>query len=123
MKCPKCKHKSEVLETIADGPRTKRRRRCLAPACQYRFVSFETPEGIASPTSSTETTSLPEWIENIRPGGKVDKEAVMAAYRVDQRRKEIDREQRRRARLERELEYDEESTLSNEELMRELRGY
>lgn len=122
MKCPRCKHKSEVLETIDAGARKKRRRRCLAPSCQYRFHSYEIAEGDVAPASS-DPAALPEWIENIRPGGRVDKEAITAAYRVDQRRKEIDREQRRKARLEREFGYDDDPPLSKEDLMLELRGY
>lgn len=121
MKCPKCKHGSEVLETISKGERTKRRRRCLSPQCGFRFVSFETLEADAS--SSGSEPVLPEWIERVRNRPGVDKEAIACAYRVDQRRKQIEREAKARARAEREFEYDEEPQMSREELMRELRGY
>jgi transcriptional regulator NrdR family protein len=123
VKCPKCKHNSEVLETIQRGTQTKRRRRCLSPSCQFRFASYETAEGDAITTSSTSRDSLPEWLERVRSRPGVDKEALIAAYSVDRRRKEIEREQRRRARAERETDYDEEPPLTKEELMREIRGY
>lgn len=121
MKCPKCKNNTEVLETIQKAGQTKRRRRCLSPACLYRFASYETPEGTAPTTSSTEP-SLPEWIERVRDRPGVDKEALAAAYRVDQRRAQIAREQKRKAREE-SYDYDEDAPLTRDEIMRELRGY
>jgi len=120
VRCPKCKSNTEVLETIQQSGKTKRRRRCLAPACLYRFASFETPEGAASPTNATDP-SLPEWLENVRSRPGVDKEALVAAYNVDRRRKEIAQEQRRRARLEREFEDD--PPMTKDEIMFEIRGY
>jgi hypothetical protein len=120
MRCPKCKSPTEVLETIQQSGKTKRRRKCLAPACLYRFASYETPEGTAPTTKSTDP-SLPEWLENVKNRPGVDKEALVAAYNVDRRRKEIMLEQRRRARMEREFEDD--PPMTKEELMRELRGY
>jgi transcriptional regulator NrdR family protein len=120
MKCPKCKNASEVLETIAKGDRTKRRRRCLNTGCGFRFVSFEAAEG---DTGSVTEPVLPEWIERVRNRPGVDKEAIACAYRVDQRRRQIEREAKARARAEREFDYDEEAPLSREELMREIRGY
>lgn len=121
MKCPKCKHASEVLETIQQAGRTKRRRRCLAPACLYRFASYETPEG-ASSTTSDSCNTIPEWLERVRDRPGVDKEALIAAYNVDRRRKEIEREQRERAKRERDTDYDD-APMSREDLMREIRGY
>ena len=121
MKCPKCKSKSEVLETIQQDGQTKRRRKCLSPKCMFRFASYETIEGAASGTRSQESP-LPEWIDKIRSRPGVDKEAIAAAYRVDQRRKEIEREQKARARQEAGWDYDEE-VLTPDDIRRELRGY
>lgn len=120
MKCPKCKSNTEVLETIQKAGQTKRRRRCLSPGCSYRFASYETPEGAQQAASSE--VPLPEWIQRVRDRPGVDKEALAAAYRVDQRRAQIAREQRRKAREEY-CDYDEDAPLSREELLRELRGY
>lgn len=120
MRCPKCKSNTEVLETIQKGGQTKRRRRCLAPACLYRFASHETAEG-DEPAAQREP-ELPEWIERVRDRPGVDKEALAAAYRVDQRRKRIAMEQRRKAREE-SYDYDEEPPMTREEVLRELRGY
>lgn len=120
MRCPKCKSNTEVLETIQKGGQTKRRRRCLSPACLYRFASYELPEGEAQ--VAQREPELPEWIERVRDRPGVDKEALAAAYRVDQRRKQIAQEQKRRARDE-SYDYDEEPPLTREELLREIRGY
>jgi hypothetical protein len=120
MRCPKCKSNTEVLETIQQAGQTKRRRRCLCPSCLYRFSSYETPEGAQQPTSSE--APLPEWLERVRNRPGVDKEALIAAYNVDRRRKEIAAEQRRRHRQEA-GDYDEDPPLTRDELMREIRGY
>lgn len=120
MKCPKCKNNTEVLETIQKAGQTKRRRRCLSPSCSFRFASYETPEG--SSGSSAPASPLPQWLERVRDRPGVDKEALIAAYNVDQRRAQIAREQRRKAREEY-YDYDEDAPLSREEILRELRGY
>lgn len=121
MKCAKCGGKTEVLETLPQNGVTKRRRHCLTPACGYRFVSYERSEAdqLAVPAEG----ELPEWITRIRDRPGVDREAIAAAYRVDRRRAQIAIEQRRKAREERETEWDEEPPLTQEELMKELRGY
>lgn len=121
MRCPKCKSNTEVLETIQRAPNTtKRRRRCLSPSCLYRFASHEAPEGEAPAAAPSE--ELPAWLSRVRDRPGVDKEALTAAYRVDQRRKQIALEQRRRARAEA-CDYDEDTSLSRDELMYELKGY
>lgn len=61
-------------------------------------------------------------MERVRDRPGVDREALAAAYRVDQRRKQIALEQRRAARQANES-YDTDTTMTKEEIMRELRGY
>lgn len=58
MRCPACRHKTEVLETRD----TYRRRRCLNPACRRVFLSEETPlpdKPITTPSNRTLTTRPP----------------------------------------------------------------
>jgi transcriptional regulator NrdR family protein len=120
MKCHRCGGKTEVLETVMLEGQTRRRRRCLTPSCGFRFSTFEKARDESAVASEPR---LPEWLENIRDRPGVDKEAIAAAYRVDVRRAQIAQDQKRRAREERDTEYEEDPPLTKEQLMRELRGY
>lgn len=123
MKCPRCREKSEVLETQArDGLPTKRRRRCLNPHCRHRFVTVEAPLGIIPQAESN--GSLVEELRRVggnRSRKGYDPEALAAAIAVDRRKKVIEREQRRRAE---QLDDDAPpSRLSRVNMRRELQGY
>lgn len=114
MICPKCKQRTEVLETAQrDQPITRRRRRCIA--CYHRFTTIETLVG-------HEKQSL-DLVEAVRVLGRkrkgFDAEAIAAAIAVDRRKAKIAREQRER-------EYNEHAAprhLSGAVLRRELKGY
>lgn len=121
MKCPKCKERTEVLETAQrpDAP-TRRRRRCLSPSCQHRFTTAESSlDSLVRHTGPGELELELKKITGKRRG--YDPEALAAAISVDRRRKQMALEQRRRER------YDDEDapprTLSRESLNRELGRY
>lgn len=45
MRCPQCDGRTEVIDTVASGPRGefRRRRRCVDKACGHRFSTLEVP--------------------------------------------------------------------------------
>lgn len=117
MRCPKCHEKSEVLETLPEGQRTRRRRRCLSPNCLHRWVSVEVAQD-AEPRAQIDQTDVERVLRGTRYRG-VDTEALAAALAVDRRKEELKRRQREERERER---YDRDD---NEplDIHRELRGY
>ena len=129
MKCPKCKDRTEVLETAQRGTNTHRRRRCLAPACMHRFTTTETNNTSAAiPERSEDEIRARLLSKEFKGTGKYDNEALAAAIAVDKRRAHIRRQQRERDRAERATWYDNgfepaPSRLDHETLRRELGEY
>lgn len=125
MNCPKCKAKTEVLETARAESATRRRRRCTA--CGERFSTLETQAGCRQ----TITVIPQDFAEGFakqrgrRGAPKVDVEAIAAAIRVDRRKRAIAAEQR--ALRNKSDVYDDDdaapSRLSRAGLRREIEGY
>ena len=125
MNCPKCKAKTEVLETAKAEQNTRRRRRCTA--CGHRFSTVE-----SSAELQQVVTIIPQdFAEGFkrkagrRGAPKVDVEAIAAAIRVDRRKAAIAADQR--ANRTRSEVYDDDdaapSRLSRVALRREIKGY
>ena len=120
MKCPKCKERTEVLETAQrhEAP-TRRRRRCLSPACQHRFTTAESSLDSVRQVAPGDLELELRKITGKRRG--YDPEALAAAISVDRRKRQIALEQRR---LER---YDDDDApphvLNKTTLRLELEGY
>lgn len=115
MKCPKCKDKTEVLETSQRGERTHRRRRCLGPHCLHRFTTSEV----------NNSSALVSVAQSPAP---VEDDALQAAMAVDQRRAAIARAQRADRRRDREAWYETGFEPAPElrdesDVMREIKGY
>lgn len=130
MKCPKCKGRTEVLETVQKAQATRRRRQCIAPACGLRFttteVSADAPIARLAPNAQALISRLiaPEF----KGSGNYDPEALAAAIAVDQRKLAIKRAQRVKAASERQAWYDTgfdaaPDSLTDSDLRRELEGY
>lgn len=123
MKCPKCKDRSEVLHTDAGASNTKRRRRCLNPSCQFRFITREQASESSAATITTESVMSAMNLKRGR-NSSFDAEAVAAAIAVDKRRAQMRREQRAQARAEFEDGFEPAPAwLDRGGLSRELRGY
>ena len=109
MKCPKCKDRTEVLETAQRGANTHRRRRCLGPHCLHRFTTTETSAPAASIPLPDEGEIRARLLTRELKGqgsGRYDREALAAAISVDRRRAQIRRAQRESERKERAAWYD-----------------
>jgi transcriptional regulator NrdR family protein len=123
MRCPKCREKSEVLETeTREGRPTRRRRRCLNPHCQHRFTTAE--EALENMLRVTGEGDLVRELRRVggKPRKGYDPEALAAAICVDRRKQQIAREQRQRVE-----QYDGEDgpprRLNRFTMRRELQGY
>jgi transcriptional regulator NrdR family protein len=101
MKCPKCKDRTEVLQTIPSGEFNDRKRQCLNPSCGHRFKTKEKIEGYAPKQITTEGVMQSLNLSKERKGKTgFDAEAVAAAIAVDRRRAQLRREQKQKARAE-----------------------
>jgi transcriptional regulator NrdR family protein len=130
MKCPKCRGRTEVLETTQKADATRRRRHCIAPTCGLRFTTTETSIDAPSVKSGPNASELiarliaPEF----KGSGNYDREALAAAIAVDQRKLAIKRAQRAQAARERQAWIDTgfdsaPDSLDERNLRRELEGY
>jgi transcriptional regulator NrdR family protein len=123
VRCPKCQHKTDVLETIPGAGRTRRRRRCLNDACGHRFTTLEARQEELK--SEGEAMALRELRAVSGHRGAVDPEALAAALAMDRRKAEFRRQQQaERARAEAEgYDVDGDRALSPYEARRLIRGY
>lgn len=130
MKCPKCRGRTEVLETVQKANATRRRRHCIAPTCGWRFTTTETSADAVGPRPGPNASALVARLiaPEFKGSGNYDPEALAAAIVIDQRKLEIKREQRARAARERQAWIDSgfdeaPDSLSERDLRRELEGY
>lgn len=125
MRCPKCKDKTEVLQTWP-GEVTKRRRRCLNPSCLHRFTTRESTGNTAPADITTESVMASLNLKK-RRGSQFDVEAIAAAIAVDKRKAALRRAQREAERSEWSEGYDlvdpAPARLDRRGLRRELEGY
>jgi len=123
--CPKCKAKTEVLETARAESATRRRRRCTT--CGERFSTLETQAGCRQTVTIIPKDFAEGFTRNSGRRGKpkVDTEAIAAAIRVDRRKRAIAAEQR--AVRNKSDVYDDDDAaptrLSGVGLRREIKGY
>jgi hypothetical protein len=130
VKCPKCKSKSEVLETTQKDGATRRRRRCVSPTCEFRFSTTETTSDTHSPRPSPNAAELVAKLiaPEFKGSGKFDPEALAAAIAVDQRKLAIRRAERAKSYRERAAWYDTgfdpaPESLNERDVRREIDGY
>ena len=94
MICPKCKGRTEVLETVnRDKPVTRRRRRCTS--CTHRFTTHELQIEKLS-RQPGDPMELALKVRRLMGRKRCDPEAIAAAIAVDRRKAKIAREQRER---------------------------
>jgi hypothetical protein len=112
MRCPACKTTlTKVIRTEPGDDGTRRRRRCLDPACGHRWTTFESaadatrvelePASMSPRAGQRIARALKQEGRRPRPG--LDPEAIAAAMATDRRRAQIYYEQREQARRQREL--------------------
>ena len=124
MKCPKCKDRTEVLETRPAATYIRRRRRCLNPHCLKRFTTTESR--VAGLPVAGEAALRARALAREFSSKVADPEALEAALTVDMRRAEIARQQRAQRRAERDTWYDDDgfdaapTRLDRDALKREL---
>jgi transcriptional regulator NrdR family protein len=96
MKCPKCKDKSEVLETRHVGDMIQRRRRCLSPRCQWRFITteFVGRQRYSPMPGEDEEAQKARAIVSEFKSGKADEDVMRAMIATDLRRAKISRDAR-----------------------------
>lgn len=125
MKCPKCKDRTDVLETRTTSVAIRRRRRCLNPHCEYRFTTTESAAAAPVVPVADEAAVRARALVKELGSRRVDNEALEAALAVDMRRAEIARKQREERRRLRDVSFDDgfdpaPDHLDEESLKREL---
>lgn len=91
MKCPKCKDRTEVLQTRQRGSTISRRRRCLSPLCGVRVTTTEHIGRHSFAPIEDEVAIRARAISRELSSSRMDKDVMAAIIATDIRRGKIAR--------------------------------